>query len=108
MIQSGRHQQSSEPEMSVVEIRLNPSDLSRQMSEMRVWLDEHRFEASSFSCRHEEDRVLVCLEFAQALEAQAFANHFAFETNARTAVDDGDERARRPLITGLSPSGMVG
>jgi hypothetical protein len=107
MIQSGRHQQSSEPEMSVVEIRLNPSDLSREMSEMRVWLDEHRFEASSFSCRHEEDRVLVCLEFAQALEAQAFANHFAIEQSARTAKP-GDEPARGTLVTGLSPSGVVG
>lgn len=94
--------------MSAVEIRLNPSDLSREMTAMRVWLDKHRFEASSFSCRYEEDGVLICLEFARAFEAEAFANHFAFETNARTAVDDGDERARGTLITGLSPSGMVG
>jgi len=93
--------------MSVVEIRLNPSDLSREMSEMRVWLDEHRFEASSFSCCHEEDRVLVCLEFARAFEAQAFANHFAIETSARTA-EAGDELARGTLVTGLLPSGVVG
>jgi hypothetical protein len=93
--------------MSVVEIRLNPRDLSREMSEMRVWLDEHRFEASSFSCRNEEDRVLVCLEFARAFEAQAFADHFAIETSARTA-EAGDELARGNLVTGLPPSGVVG
>ena len=93
--------------MSVVEIRLNPRDLSREMSEMRVWLDDHRFEASSFSCRHEEDRVLVCLEFAQALEAQAFANHFAIKPSAR-AAKASDELARGTLVTGLSPSGVVG
>ena len=93
--------------MSVVEIRLNPSDLSREMSAMRVWLDEHRFEASSFSCRNEEDRVLVCLEFARAFEAQAFADHFAIETSARTA-EAGDELARGTLVTGLLPSGVVG
>ena len=94
--------------MSVVEIRLNPSDLSREMSAMRVWLDEHRFEASSFSCRHEEDRVLVCLEFARPYEAQAFASHFVLETSARTTPDAGDELPRGPLLTGLSPSGLVG
>jgi hypothetical protein len=94
--------------MSAVELRLDPSDLSREMSAMRVWLDEHRFEASSFSCRHEDDQVLICLEFARAHEAQAFANRFGLETSARTAVDGGDELARGPLATGLSPSGMVG
>ena len=94
--------------MSVVEVRLNPSDLSREMSAMRVWLDEHRFEASSFSCRHEEDRVLVCLEFARAYEAQAFASHFALETGARPTPDAGNELPRGPLLTGLSPSDLVG
>jgi hypothetical protein len=94
--------------MSAVEIRLNPSDLSREMSAMRVWLDEHRFEASSFSCRYEEDRVLVCLEFARAYEAQAFANHFALETSARPVTDAGDELPRGTLVTGLSPSSVVG
>ena len=94
--------------MSVVEIRLNPSNLSREMSAMRVWLDEHRFEASSFSCRHEEDRVLVCLEFARAYQAQAFATHFALETGARPTPDAGNELPRGPLLTGLSPSDLVG
>jgi hypothetical protein len=51
--------------------------------------------------------VLVCLEFAQALEAQAFANHFAIEQSARTAKA-GDEPARGTLVTSLSPSGVVG
>jgi hypothetical protein len=94
--------------MSVVEIRLNPSDLSREMSAMRVWLDEHRFEASNFSCRHEEDRVLVCLEFARAYEAQAFATHFALKMSTRTTADAGHELVRGPLLTGLSPSDLVG
>jgi hypothetical protein len=94
--------------MSAVEIRLDPSDLSREMSAMRVWLDEHRFEASSFSCRHEEDRVLVCLEFARANEAQAFANRFALGTKARSTADAAEELARGTLMAGLSPSGLIG
>ena len=94
--------------MSAVEIHLNPGDLSREMGAMRVWLDQHRFEASGFSCRHEEGGVLVCLEFTRAYEAHAFANRFALGTSAPSAADAADEPKRGTLVAGLSPSGLIG
>jgi hypothetical protein len=94
--------------MSAVEIRVNPGELSREMGEMRVWLDEHRFEVSGFSCRHQEDGVVVCLEFARAHEAQAFAEHFADGTSARPTADRAEELARGTLRPGRSSSGIVG
>ena len=59
--------------MSAVELRLSPSDLPREMGAMRVWLDQHRFEPSGFSCRDVDDGVLVSLEFKIAHQAVAFA-----------------------------------
>jgi hypothetical protein len=62
--------------MSAVELCLSPSDLAREMGAMRVWLDQHRFEPSSFSCRDFDDAVLVLLEFKVAHQARAFAERF--------------------------------
>ena len=59
--------------MHVVEIDLKPSDLSKQMAAMRVWLDEQRIDVSTFACRHKEDGMLVHLEFRLAHPAAAFA-----------------------------------
>jgi len=94
--------------MSAVEIRLNPSDLSREMGAMRVWLDEHRVEVSGFSCYHHEDGVIVCVEFPRAHEADAFANRFADGTGARPVADRAEELTRGTLVPGLSSSGLVG
>jgi len=62
--------------MSAVKIRLHPSELSREMGAMRVWLDHQRFEPSGFSCRDGDDGLHVCLEFKRPEEAQAFAERF--------------------------------
>jgi hypothetical protein len=94
--------------MSAVEIRLDPSDLSKEMIAMRVWLDQHRFESSSFSCRDGDNGVLVSVQFRVARQAQAFAERFggrAYEpstTNAANAV------ISESLETGPFPSGAVG
>ena len=91
--------------MYLVDIRMQPGDLSRQMSAMRIWLDEHRFEPSTFSCRDADSGVLVSVEFRIAQEAQAFAKRFDGRTNGRFAadVDEGSMRAG-----GLSAYGVVG
>ena len=67
--------------MHVVGIRVNPSDLSRQMATMRVWLDEHRIDLSTFACRHAEDGMLVHAEFRLAHHATAFAERFGGRAN---------------------------
>ena len=62
--------------MHVVGIRVKPSDLSKQMESMRLWLDEHRIDLSTFACRHTEDGMLVHAEFRLAHHATAFAERF--------------------------------
>ncbi|MGC2199677.1 MAG: hypothetical protein WA633_05940 [Stellaceae bacterium] len=92
--------------MSAVELRLNPADLSREMGAMRIWLDQHRFESSSFSCRDDADAVLVSLEFKLPYQAKAFAEHFGGRADTLSAtVQDLQHGA---LDTGLSPTGIIG
>jgi hypothetical protein len=62
--------------MHVVGIRVKPSDLSKQMATMRLWLDEHRIDLSTFACRDTDDGMLVHAEFRVAHHAAAFAERF--------------------------------
>ncbi len=62
--------------MQIVEIRLKPGELSTQMAAMRGWLDQHRIDLSTFSCRHDQDGILVSVEFRLTHQAVAFAEQF--------------------------------
>jgi len=90
--------------MRVVEIRLDPSELSRTMAAMRVWLDQHRFETNRFSCLDQDNGVLLSLEFKQAYQARAFAQHFG----GRSAAQTVEELAPDGPKPGLSPPGLIG
>ncbi|MGH7030310.1 MAG: hypothetical protein ACREE9_17355 [Stellaceae bacterium] len=63
--------------MRTVILPVKSSELSTQMAAMRVWLDERRFEPSSFSCRDSGTAVVVRVDFKVADEATAFARHFS-------------------------------
>jgi hypothetical protein len=89
--------------MSAVELRLSAGDLPREMEAMRVWLDQHRFEPSSFSCRDVDDGVLVSLEFKIECQAHAFADRFGGRANTRMA-----DAARETLNIEASPTGVIG
>ena len=69
--------------MYAVDIRVKSGELSRQMSEMRMWLDEYRFEPSTFSCHDQSLGVLVSVKFRVAQQAEAFADRFGRHTNQR-------------------------
>ena len=84
-----------------VDIRVEPGELSQQMSAMRIWLDEHRFEPSNFSCRDTDHGMLVCISFRVPREAEAFAEHFDGWADGRLGGDLEEESA-------LSPFGVVG
>ena len=86
--------------MYAVDIHIHQGELSRQMSAMRIWLDEHRFEPSTFSCRDTDDGTLVCIEFKAPREAEAFAERFDGRANGRSGVDIWED-------SGLSPYDMV-
>ena len=62
--------------MSTVEMSLQARDLSAAMAEMRIWLDERRFEPASFSCREDSAGVVIRVDFAVTTEAEAFAGRF--------------------------------
>ena len=62
--------------MRSVVLPVKSSELSAQMAAMRVWLDERRFEPSSFSCQDGGTAVLLRVEFKVAAEADAFAEQF--------------------------------
>jgi hypothetical protein len=84
--------------MHAVDIRLKRGELSRQMSEMRIWLDERRFEPSIFSCRDTDHGVLVSVEFKVSGEAEAFAAHFDGRANGRWSADVEAEPAPPPSV----------
>jgi len=81
--------------MYAVDICVKPGALSREMSEMRTWLDEHRFEPSSFSCHDKPFGVLVSVGFSVAHQADAFARRFVGRTDlpsdAHAEVDGASE-----------------
>jgi hypothetical protein len=72
--------------MHVVEISLKPSDLSKQMAAMRIWLDERRIDLSTFSCRHKGGGMLVRVEFRLAHQAAPFAARFGGRANGPSAA----------------------
>lgn len=88
--------------MSAVELRLSSSDLPREMGAMRLWLDQHRFEPSGFSCRDVDDGVLVSLEFKIAHQAVAFAERFGGRADAAS------ELPSLTLDAAMSTSGVIG
>jgi len=88
-----------------VDVRVQQGELSRKMSEMRIWLDERRFEPSTFSCHDESCGVLVSVEFRIAQEAEAFAERFDGRTNNRFPTGVYEGSVRDP---GVSSYGVVG
>ena len=88
--------------MHIIEIRLKPGDLSREMAAMRTWLDEHRIDLSTFSCHYEHDGMLVRVEFRLANQAAAFAAHFGGRPSRSSAAD-----AEQDLLQELSPAGVL-
>jgi len=82
--------------MYAVDVHVQPGELSRQMSAMRIWLDEHRFEPSTFSCRDTDDGTLVSIEFKVPREAEAFAEQFDGRANGRLVLAVGEESALPP------------
>jgi len=78
------------------------------MGAMRVWLDQHRFEPSSFSCRDIDEGVLVSLEFKIANQAQAFAERFGGRTDGAPITDAASQLPPVALDGGVSGTGAVG
>ena len=87
--------------MYAVEVHVRAGALSRQMSEMRTWLDEHRYESSSFSCHDENFGVVVSVGFTIGQQAEAFAKRFAGQA---AEEDSSREMGRLTAIDAFSTS----
>jgi hypothetical protein len=83
--------------MYAVDIYVDQGELSRKMSAMRIWLDEHRFEPSAFFCRGTDYGMLVSVEFKVPREAEAFADHFDGQASGRLGADLEEESALSPF-----------
>ena len=59
-----------------VQIRLGEDGLVGRMSEMREWLDRHRYEPDLFRYRMERRGALLRVDFKIESEAFAFAEAF--------------------------------
>ena len=94
--------------MSAVELCIAPSDLPREMGAMRIWLDQHRFEPSSFSCRDADDGVLVSLEFRIAHQARAFAERFGGRAAGLPTENGGREQPQTTVVAEVSASRVIG
>ena len=62
--------------MFFVQVRLNSLDLLAHMSQMRIWLDANRIEATGFSYGEEIDRAVARVAFKAETEAGEFAARF--------------------------------
>lgn len=92
--------------MRTVEMDLRPSELSGAMAEMRIWLDERRFEPSIFCCRRDGAGFLVRVDFKVAVEAEAFADRFSGRIDAAVGGHGGQGGAG-DTPSALSPAGIV-
>lgn len=93
--------------MHTIEISLKPAELSAAMADMRMWLDERRFEPSGFCCREDGASVFVRVDFKMTAEAQAFANRFSRQIDGPPVPGIPGDRMRGPQFV-LPPEGIVG
>jgi hypothetical protein len=63
--------------MVTVEVPVPAEDVSTPMRNMRQWLDDMRFDPSSFALREIAGHFVVRVRFKSAFEAAAFAEQFA-------------------------------
>ena len=58
------------------EIRVHDGEFVMQMTQMRIWLDDRRFEPSTFRYSHIGGSVVIRVDFKIHDEAIAFAEEF--------------------------------
>jgi hypothetical protein len=78
--------------MQTTEVRLlDDNDLVRQLTDMRIWLDKHRYEPRTFTYFFLDPGLKIQVAFKVAEEAAAFAQQF------RGALLDTPSASDRPV-----------
>jgi hypothetical protein len=62
--------------MRSVTVRIRAAQFSATMTAIREWLHANRYEPTRYKYDHQEDAVLVNVDFPAALAAEAFAMRF--------------------------------
>ena len=75
--------------MQIVDIQLPRDQLTAQMAAMRIWLDEHRVQPTSFVCNDAREAVRVSVTFSLIDEAGAFADRFSGRVHTAPAAVAG-------------------
>jgi len=61
---------------TTVAVKVFLPEFNEQMTAMREWLDNHRYEPSRFYSTKYADYSVVCLDFNKDAEAELFRQHF--------------------------------
>ena len=62
--------------MHSVTVRILAGEFSATMTAIREWLDANRYKATRYKYDHDEDTVLVTVDFSAGVAAKAFATRF--------------------------------
>ena len=62
--------------MHSVTVRILAGEFSATMTAIREWLDANRYNATRYKYDHDEDTVLVTVDFSAGVAAKAFATRF--------------------------------
>jgi hypothetical protein len=63
--------------MRTTEVHLpDENDLAGRLTDMRIWLDKHRYEPSTFTYFFLDPGMKICVAFKLAAEAEVFAQEF--------------------------------
>ena len=62
--------------MHSVTVRICAGEFSATMTAIREWLDSNRCKATRYKYDHDEDAVLVTIDFPAGVAAKAFATRF--------------------------------
>jgi hypothetical protein len=62
--------------MRSVTVRIRAAEFSAMITKIGEWLDANRYEPTRYKYDHNEDTVLVTVDFPTAMAAEAFAMRF--------------------------------
>lgn len=62
--------------MHSVTVRISAAEFSAAMTDIGEWLDANRYRPTRYKYDHDEDAVLVTVDFPAGVAAKAFATRF--------------------------------
>ena len=76
--------------MRSVTVRLRAAEFSATMTTMGQWLDTNRYEPTRYKYDHNEDTIIVTVDFTAEVAAEAFATRFdgVFQLPTQPAPSD--------------------